>query len=110
MVSAMQFTVTPEELDKFANYCDAQVEDIQSLVISLQGYIQDLEALYHGPAAQRLQGDIVTLGTDSGKLQVAMSDITRTLRQNALTYANGETRNVTNLQAAVSALHAANSY
>jgi hypothetical protein len=100
------FTVTAEQLDKFAAYCNTQVQDIEQAVIQLQGYIQDLEATYKGPAALQLQQDIVDLGNDSHKMAVAMADITKCLAANSHNYTINETQNVTNLVAARAALGA----
>jgi WXG100 family type VII secretion target len=100
------FTVTAEQLDKFAAYCNQQVQDIQQAVIQLQAYIQDLEATYRGPAALKLQQDIVELGNDSKQMQVAMADITRCLATNSHNYTINEQQNVTNLAAATAALGA----
>jgi WXG100 family type VII secretion target len=100
------FTVTADQLDKFANYCNQQVDDIQAAVQQLQGYIQDLEATYKGPAALTLQQDIIELGNDSSQMHAAMADITRCLAANSHNYTTSETQNVTNLKAAAAALGA----
>jgi uncharacterized protein YukE len=105
----MIFTVTAQDLNNFANYCDGQVEDIQGLVRTLQGQVQELETVYRGPAASQLQVDIISLGSESTRLQSAMSEITANLRHNALVYVDGETQNVSNLQAATAAINAGNS-
>jgi uncharacterized protein YukE len=104
----MQFTVTAQDLNNFANYCDNQVEDIHGLVVTLQGQVEELETVYTGPAATQLQADVTLLGNDSAKMMSAMSDITAKLRNNALVYVDGETQNVSNLQAATAAINAGN--
>jgi WXG100 family type VII secretion target len=100
------FTVTAEQLDKFAAYCNTQVDDIQAAVQQLQQYIMDLEATYTGPAAAQLQTDITTLGQESAQMKAAMADITRCLASNSHNYTQNETQNVTNLVAATAALGA----
>lgn len=104
----MQFTVTAQDLTNFATYCDNKVDEIHSLVVALQGQVQELETVYTGPAASQLQNDIITLGSESAKLQAAMSDITANLRHNAVIYVDGETQNVSNAQAAAAAINAGN--
>jgi WXG100 family type VII secretion target len=103
---AVAFTVTAEQLDKFASYCNQQVQDIQQAVHQLQGYIQELEATYKGPAALQLQQDIVDLKNDSQQMQVAMADITNCLQANSHNYTTNETQNVSNLAAVKAALGA----
>jgi WXG100 family type VII secretion target len=100
------FTVTAEQLDKFAAYCNTQVADIQQAVQQLQQYIQNLEGTYRGPAALMLQQDIIDLGNDSAKMKAAMADITRCLASNSQNYTQNEQQNVTNLASAKAALGA----
>jgi hypothetical protein len=107
----MQFTVTAEDLNNFANYADNQAQDIQQNVIILQNQVEELcSAPYAGPSANQLLLDMSAVVTESRAMNVAMADITANLRHNALVYVDGETRNVSNLQAAVAAIAAGNSH
>jgi len=38
----MQFTVTAQDLNNFANYCDSQVQEIQQHVMLLQNQVEEL--------------------------------------------------------------------
>ena len=106
----MQFTVTAQDLNNFANYCDSQVQEIQQHVMLLQNQVEELcSAAYVGPASTQLQADVVTVGNESAKMGQAMADITANLRHNALVYVDGETQNVSNLQAATAAINVGNS-
>jgi uncharacterized protein YukE len=105
----MQFTVTAQDLNNFANYCDSQVQEIQQHVMLLQNQVEELcSAPYQGPSSVQLLSDVTTLGNESARMQLVMSDITANLRHNALVYVDGETQNVTNLQAAIAAIAAGN--
>jgi hypothetical protein len=105
----MQFTVTPQDLNNFANYADNQVQNIQELVIILQNQVEELcSTAYVGPASAQLLVDISAVGAESAKMNQAMADITANLRRNAHTYGDGETQNVSNLQAATAAVAAGN--
>ena len=101
--------MTPQELNNFASYCEAQVEDIRGAIVALSGQVVDLcSAPYEGPASQMLMADMQAVSGEAEKMHLAMNDIAANLRQNAVTYVNGETQNVTNLQAATAAISAAN--
>jgi hypothetical protein len=103
------FTVTAQDLINFANYCDQTVQDIQERVIQLNQKVDELcSAPYVGPASSQLMADMSAVGAESMKMSQAMADITANLKHNALVYTDGETQNVTNLQAATSAIGVGN--
>jgi len=103
------FTVTAADLMNFATYCKQQSDDIGMAVKSLNTLVEELcSAPYEGPASVQLLNDMVHVGIEALVLSGRMDDIIANLQSNAHIYANGETQNVTNLQAAVAAIAAGN--
>jgi WXG100 family type VII secretion target len=103
------FTVTPDDLNHFATYCDNQAQDIGMAVRTLSTQVEELcSSPYAGPASNQLLQDMLQVQTETMAMQTQMSDITANLRNNAVVYSNGETQNVSNLQAATAAIAAGN--
>jgi hypothetical protein len=103
------FTVTALDLMNFASYCDLQVQDIGNAVKTLSNQVTELcSAPYAGPASVMLLNDMLHVSLETAAMGVQMSDITANLRNNAHIYVNGETQNVSNLQAAIAAIAAGN--
>ena len=97
----MQFMVTAEKLEIFAAYCLAQVDQIQAQVKTLGSEIEQLTGgSYSGPASVQLELDMVDVKLKADALQNAMNDIVATLKSNSNNYTQGETQNLSNLQAA----------
>jgi hypothetical protein len=104
----MQFTVTPAQLDSFASYCQIQSMDIQLAVTALGTLVSELcSAPYVGPASHMLMIDMEHVSTEAKKLHMTMDTIVANLHHNSKVYGDGETQNVTNLQAATAAIAAA---
>jgi uncharacterized protein YukE len=103
------FTVTAQDLSNFANYCDQQVQDIQSLVLTLHQQVEELcSAPYVGPASSQLMVDVTEVAAEANKMSTVMADVTMNLRHNAQVYIDGETQNVSNLQAATAGINFGN--
>ncbi|WP_306204565.1 WXG100 family type VII secretion target [Actinoplanes sp. RD1] len=95
--------VTPEMISDAAVSCDNTAAEIDAELASVRKFVVNLEALWHGTAANNFSNVTYDFDTCGRNLHNALTGIAAGLRRTSTNYVEAETANVSTLTAVDSA-------
>jgi WXG100 family type VII secretion target len=93
-VQASDFQVTPEYVANAAVSCQTTADEIQEQLATLQAYIQQMEDIWQGIAANTFQDLMLQYSTFATMLYNALTDIGQGLQGNYVNYTGAEQANL----------------
>lgn len=84
------YKVTASELLSAASTCRSTNQEIQAQIARMRSLIDQIEAIYHGPASTQLQALSQQWKGDADQLNLVLSTIADGLTSNANNYVAGE--------------------
>jgi WXG100 family type VII secretion target len=94
----VQFGVDPEQVAAVAQQCQNTADEISSQLSALKNYVMDLEAQWHGIAAQTFQALMTDWDIYASMLNQSLVGIGQGLQGNWHNYRGSEDANIASLQ------------
>lgn len=100
--------VTPEYVSSAATSCTTTANTIQEQLATLQSYVEGMQEIWHGVAAQTFQDLMTQYSTYSAMLYNALTDIGSGLNGNYVNYTDTEQANLKTISSIQTSLQGTN--